>query len=87
MKAAAAVSDEVKKYITKLENQVKRSEQSIIHRRYKSGVLFRRYTPAFLQMRFIRVFFSMFPTVVADICSTIPNSTALAPKSRKVHRL
>jgi hypothetical protein len=34
-----------------------------------------------------RGFFIRFPTVGADICSTIPNSTALVPKSRKVHRL
>jgi hypothetical protein len=61
--------------------------KDIFHRRYKRRIPFRRDTPAFLQMRFIRVFFSMFPTAGADICSTIPNSTALVPNSHRVHRL
>jgi hypothetical protein len=61
--------------------------KNVFHRRYKGRVLFRRYTPALLQMRLIRVFFNIFSTVGADICSTMPGSTARLPRSRKVHRL
>jgi transposase len=39
MKAAAAVSDEVKRYIIHLENQVKRSEQNIIQFEKKVAIL------------------------------------------------